>query len=175
MATTKSRLGLAFISVNVAGKQFSQPYAGDIIARILDETGLDPSCLKLEITESEIIENIEIVLDTAEKLKKLGVQLSMDDFGTGYSSLSYLHRLPVDTLKIDRSFVQNLEGNLHQLELVKTIVKLAEVFDLDIVAEGIEREPQCDRLLDLQCEYGQGYLFARPMSSTEATSLLNQQ
>ena len=167
--------GLAFISVNVAGKQFSQPYAGDIIARILDETGLDPSCLKLEITESEIIENIEIVLDTAEKLKKLGVQLSMDDFGTGYSSLSYLHRLPVDTLKIDRSFVQNLEGNLHQLELVKTIVKLAEVFDLDIVAEGIEREPQCDRLLDLQCEYGQGYLFARPMSSTEATSLLNQQ
>jgi diguanylate cyclase (GGDEF)-like protein len=163
---------LAFISVNVAGKQFSQPYAGDIIAQILTETGLDPCCLKLEITESEIIENIDVVLSTAEKLKNLGVQLSMDDFGTGYSSLSYLHRLPVDTIKIDRSFVQNIEGDVHQLELVKTIIKLANVFNLDIVAEGIETESQCAELLDLQCEYGQGYLFSRPLSSVKATSLL---
>ncbi len=163
---------LAFISVNVAGKQFSQPYAGDIIAQILIETGLDPCCLKLEITESEIIENIDVVLATAAKLKELGVQLSMDDFGTGYSSLSYLHCLPVDTLKIDRFFVENIEGDIHQLELVKAIVKLAEVFDLDIVAEGIEREQQCAQLLDLQCEYGQGYLFSKPLSLVNATSLL---
>ena len=165
---------LMFISVNVSGKQFSRPYAGDIIAQILAETGLDPSCLKLEITESEIIENINIVLATAAKLKDLGVQLSMDDFGTGYSSLSYLHCLPVDTLKIDRSFVQNIEVDLHQLELVRTIVKLAEVFNLDIVAEGIEREQQWMRLSDLKCEYGQGYLFSRPLSSIEATKLLSQ-
>ena len=164
--------GLKFISVNIAGKQFSQSYAGDIIAQILQETGLDPSCLKLEITESDIIENVDIVLATAGKLKSLGVQLSMDDFGTGYSSLSYLHSLPVDTLKIDRSFIQRLESDRHQLELVKTIIKLAEVFNLDIVAEGIERESQCDKLLDLQCEYGQGYLFSQPVSSTVATTLL---
>ncbi len=124
-----------FMSVNITGKQFSQPYAGDIIAQILEETGLNPACLKLEITESEIIENIQLVLSTVEKLKGLGVQLSMDDFGTGYSSLSYLHCLPVDTLKIDRSFIQDLESDCHKLELVKTIIKLAEVFDLDLIAE----------------------------------------
>ena len=163
---------LRFISVNVAGQQFSQPYAGDIIAQILTETGLSPCCLKLEITESEIIENIDVVLSTTAKLKELGVQLSMDDFGTGYSSLSYLHCLPVDTLKIDRSFVQNIEGNIHQLELVKTIIKLAEVFNLDIVAEGIEREQQWTQLMGLQCEYGQGYLFSKPLSSIGATNLL---
>jgi len=163
---------LTFISVNIAGKQFSQPYAGDIIAQILLETGLDPRCLKLEITESDIIENINVVLATAQKLKSLGVQLSMDDFGTGYSSLSYLHSLPVDTIKIDRSFIKSLESDRHQLELVKTIIKLAEVFNLDIVAEGIERESQCAKLLELQCEYGQGYLFSQPLPSVTATTLL---
>lgn len=162
---------LQFMSVNIAGKQFSQPYAGDIIAQILTETGLDPRCLKLEITESEIMENIEVVLNTAKKLKSLGIQLSMDDFGTGYSSLSYLHCLPVNTLKIDRSFIQNLESDRHQRELVKTMVKLAEVFNLDIIAEGIERESQAKQLLDLQCQYGQGYLFSRPLSAAQAISL----
>ena len=163
---------LKFISVNIAGKQFSQPYAGDIIAQILTETGLDPGCLKLEITESDIIENIDLVLPTAENLKKMGVQLSMDDFGTGYSSLSYLHSLPVDTIKLDRSFVRQIENNHHQLELVKAIIKLAQVFNLDLVAEGIERECQCAQLLDLQCEHGQGYLFSKPVSSSVATKLL---
>ncbi|MGL4883907.1 MAG: putative bifunctional diguanylate cyclase/phosphodiesterase, partial [Waterburya sp.] len=161
-----------FISVNITAKQFSQPYAGDIIAQILETTGLNPHCLKLEITESEIIKNIDFVLSTVGKLKTLGVQLSMDDFGTGYSSLSYLHCLPVDTLKIDRSFIQNLESDRHQLELVRTIIKLAEVFNLDVIAEGIEREQQCLQLLDLQCKYGQGYLFSKPLSSTQAASLL---
>jgi diguanylate cyclase (GGDEF)-like protein/PAS domain S-box-containing protein len=166
------RTGSIFISVNITAKQFSQPYAGDIIAQILETTGLNPHCLKLEITESEIIKNVDLVLSTVRKLKTLGVQLSMDDFGTGYSSLSYLHCLPVDTLKIDRSFIQNLESDHHQLELVKTIIKLAEVFNLDIIAEGIEREQQCLQLLDLQCKYGQGYLFSKSLSSTQAASLL---
>ena len=170
-----SESNLMFISVNVARKQFSQPYAGDIIAQILQETGLDPRYLKLEITESEIIENINVVRQSAIKLKELGVQLSMDDFGTGYSSLSYLHCLPVDTLKIDRSFVENIEVDLHQLELVKAITTLAEVFNLDIVAEGIEREKQSAQLLDLGCEYGQGYLFSKPLSSVEATIWLIRQ
>ena len=161
-----------FISVNITGKQISQPYAGDIIAQIITETGLNPRCLKLEITESEIIENIALVLPTVEKLKKLGVQLSMDDFGTGYSSLSYLHCLPVDTLKIDRSFIQGMESDRHQLELVKTIIKIAEVFELDLVAEGIETQTQCAELIKLQCKYGQGFLFSKPVSSQEAETLL---
>ena len=161
-----------FISVNITGKQFSQPYAGNIIAQILEETGLNPACLKLEITESEIIENIQLVLSTVEKLKGLGVQLSMDDFGTGYSSLSYLHCLPVDTLKIDRSFIQDLESDCYKLELVKTIIKLAEVFDLDLIAEGIESESQCATLIELGCQYAQGYLFSEPVLSAIAATLL---
>ena len=161
-----------FISVNISGKQFSQPYAGDIIAQILEETGLNPACLKLEITESEIIENIELVLSTVEKLKCLGVQLSMDDFGTGYSSLSYLHCLPIDTLKIDRCFIQGMEQDCHQLELVKTIIKLAQVFDLDLVAEGIESELQLRQLVDLKCKYGQGYLFSQAVTPAIAVTML---
>lgn len=164
---------LIFVSVNITGKQFSQPYAGDIIAQILTETGLNPKCLKLEITESEIIENIALVLPTVERLKSLGVQLSMDDFGTGYSSLSYLHCLPVDTLKIDRSFIQGMESDRHQLELVKTIIKLAEVFELDLIAEGIETQTQCAELIELQCKYGQGYLFSKPVNSAIAATFFN--
>jgi diguanylate cyclase (GGDEF)-like protein len=162
-----------FVSVNITGKQFSQPYAGDIIAQILMETGLNPKYLKLEITESEIIENIALVLPTVERLKSLGVQLSMDDFGTGYSSLSYLHCLPVDTLKIDRSFIQGMESDRHQLELVKTIIKLAEVFELDLIAEGIETQTQCAELIELQCKYGQGYLFSKPVNSAIAATFFN--
>ena len=163
-----------FISVNITGRQISQPYAGDIIAQTLTETGLDPRCLKLEITESEIIENIALVLPTVKKLKNLGVQLSMDDFGTGYSSLSSLHCLPVDTLKIDRSFIQGMESDRHLLELVKTIVKLAEVFELDLIAEGIETQTQCAELIELQCKYGQGFLFSKPVSSDIAETLLDR-
>ncbi len=161
-----------FISVNITGRQLSQPYGGDIIAQIMTETGLNPHCLKLEITESEIIENIDLVSLTIEKLKNLGVQLSMDDFGTGYSSLSYLQYLPVDTLKIDRSFIQNMEKDCHQLELVKTIIKLAEVFDLDLIAEGIESEAQSNQLMEFKCKYGQGYLFSKPVTNAIAATLL---
>ena len=169
-----------FISVNITSKQLSQAYAGDIIAQILEETGLIPRRLKLEITESEIIENIDLVISTVEKLRCLGVQLSMDDFGTGYCSLSYLHYLPVDTLKIDRCFIQGLEcdragsaePHRHQVELVKTIIKLAEVFELDLIAEGIESELQLSQLIELGCKYGQGYLFSPPVSPAIAATLL---
>ena len=162
-----------FISVNITGKQFSQPYAADIIAQIIKQTTLNPDYLKLEITESEIIENINLVLPTVAKLKSLGIQLSMDDFGTGYSSLSYLHYLPIDTLKIDRCFIKGIESDRHQLELVKTIIKLAEVFELDVVAEGIETEQHRFKLLELGCKYGQGYLFHKPISLTMASKLLD--
>lgn len=162
-----------FISVNITGKQFSQPYAANAIAQIIEETALNPGSLKLEITETEIIENINLVLPTVDKLKSLGIQLSMDDFGTGYSSLSYLHYLPIDTLKIDRCFIQGIESDRHQLELVKTIIKLAEVFELDVIAEGIETEQHWFQLLKLKCQYGQGYLFHKPVSSAMASELLD--
>ena len=161
-----------FISVNVTGQQFSQPYAANITTQIIEETALNPRFLKLEITESEVIENIDLVLPTVDKLKSLGIQLSLDDFGTGYSSLKYLHCLPIDTLKIDRCFIQGIESDRHQLELVRTIIKLAEVFELDIIAEGIETEQHRSHLLELQCKYGQGYLFHKPVSQTIATELL---
>ena len=167
-----SGLELPFISVNITGQQLSQPYTVDIVADIITETGLDPLCLKLEITESEIIANIDVVLATAKKLRSLGVQLSMDDFGTGYSSLSHLRCLPVNTLKIDRSFIEGLEKDRHQLELVKAILRLAEVFNLDVIAEGIEREEQSARLLDLECKYGQGYLYSQPVPAAIAVTLL---
>ena len=164
-----------FISVNITGKQFSQPYAGDIIAQIIEETALNPHYLKLEITETEIIENINSVLPTVDKLKSLGIQLSLDDFGTGYSSLGYLSELPVDTLKIDRCFIKGIESDRYQLGVVRTIIKLAEIFELDVVAEGIETEQHWFQLLGLECKYGQGYLFHKPLSLVMANELLNSQ
>ena len=113
-----------------------------------------------------------MVLSTAEKLQILGVQLSLDDFGTGYSWLSYLHNLPVNTLKIDRCFIQGMESDRHQLEIVKIFIKLAEEFDLDSVAEGIESEAQCQQLIELKCKYGQGYLFSQPVTNAIAATLL---
>ncbi|MBE9046466.1 EAL domain-containing protein [Pleurocapsales cyanobacterium LEGE 10410] len=160
-----------YMSVNITAKQLAQPYAGDIVTQIITKTGLDPHCLKLEITESEIIENVNLVLSTINKLTSLGIRLSMDDFGTGYSSLKYLHYLPINTLKIDRCFIRSLESDRHHLELVKTIIKLAEVFELDLIAEGIETEQQCDLLEDLGCQYGQGYLFSKALPPEIAASL----
>ena len=160
------------ISVNISSQQFSQPYSSYLVAQILQETGINPQSLKLEITESQVIKDIELALTTLEKLKQLGIQLSMDDFGTGYSSLSYLHRLPVDTLKIDRSFIIGIELDPSKLELVKTIIKLAEVFNLNVIAEGIESHLQRDHLLNLECKYGQGYLFSQALPKEIATALI---
>ncbi len=160
------------ISVNISSQQFSQPYSSYLVAQILQETGINPQSLKLEITESQVIKDIELALTTLEKLKQLGIQLSMDDFGTGYSSLSYLHRLPVDTLKIDRSFIIGIELDPSKLELVKTIIKLAEIFNLNVIAEGIESHLQRDHLLNLECKYGQGYLFSQALPKEIATALI---
>ncbi len=125
------------ISVNLSGKQFSQPDLIECISQILEETGLDASSLKIEITESAIIENLDAAAKMQKRIKALGIRLSLDDFGTGYSSLSYLHRFPIDTLKIDRSFVSriNLPKNA---EIVKTILTLARNLGMDVVAEGVE-------------------------------------
>ena len=160
------------ISVNLSGKQFMQSDLVDQIEQILKNTGLDGSSLKLEITESTIIGNIDAVVHTLLRLKALGVQLAIDDFGTGYSSLSYLDRLPIDTLKIDRSFIANMSED--NSAIVRAIVALAHHMRLDVVAEGIETAEQRAQLIEFGCKHGQGNLFSKPVDSEVAGMLLRQ-
>lgn len=162
-----------FLSVNLSGKHFTQSDLVSQVKRILVETNIEPSCLKLEITESAVMENPEIVILMLKELKELGVQLSIDDFGTGYSSLSYLHRFPIDTLKVDRSFVSTMEEGSENGEMVRTVISLAKTLGMDVVAEGIETVHQLHQLRVLKCEYGQGYLFSRPIPIDDAAELLD--
>jgi predicted signal transduction protein with EAL and GGDEF domain len=160
------------VSVNLSGKQFLQSDLLEQVQEVLRETGLDPHSLKLEITETVVMENIETATQTLEQLRALGVELSIDDFGTGYSSLSYLQRFPVSTLKIDRSFVSRMTESDGTAEIVRTITKLAQNLGMDVVAEGVETEGQRARLEDFECEFGQGYFFSRPMDVGDAEALL---
>ncbi len=156
-----------FVSVNLSVKQFNQPGLVDNIASLLQEFKLPPRCLKLEITESVFSENIEAAVGLLTQLRELGVQLSIDDFGTGYSSLSYLQRFPIDTLKIDRSFVTQMMENEENLAIVRTIVALAQNLGMDVVAEGVETEEQLMLLRKLECENGQGFLFSTPLGGRQ--------
>ncbi len=160
------------ISVNLSGKQLREASLLEKIDSILQETGLSAKHLKLEITESSLIENMEVATQTLLEIKSRDIKLSMDDFGTGYSSLSYLHRFPVDILKIDRSFVQDIQINKGNYAIVKAIVTLAHVLDMEVIAEGIEDTYQLDQLKLLNCEYGQGYYFAKPLNQQEAEELI---
>ncbi|HLM00804.1 MAG TPA: EAL domain-containing protein [Pyrinomonadaceae bacterium] len=160
------------LSVNLSGKHFSQGSIVEEVQKIIVETGIEPSRLKLEITESAVMENAEMVIAMLKQLKELGVQLSIDDFGTGYSSLSYLHRFPIDTLKVDRSFVSTMEDGSENGEIVRTIIALAKALGMDVVAEGIETIHQLHQLRILGCEYGQGFLFSRPVPCGEAEKIV---
>ncbi|HBB31491.1 MAG TPA: PAS domain S-box protein [Cyanobacteria bacterium UBA8803] len=160
------------ISVNLSGKQFSQPDLVEQIQQIIAETGIDPGCLKLEITESGIMENAESTAALLEQLKTLNIQFSIDDFGTGYSSLSRLHQFPINTLKIDRAFVSRMNDEGEPRSIVQAIVTLAHNLGMDVVAEGVETVKQLVQLKMQQCEYGQGYLFSKPLSSEAAGKLM---
>ncbi|HKV42384.1 MAG TPA: EAL domain-containing protein [Blastocatellia bacterium] len=160
------------VSVNLSSRQFGH---ADLLEQVIDtlqSTGLEAGMLKLEITESAVMDNIEVATIILEKLQAIGVELSIDDFGTGYSSLSYLHRLPIDTLKIDRSFVSRINENSENKEIVRTIILLAQTLGKGVVAEGIETKEQLELLRELKCESGQGYLFSRPVDSSSAGQLL---
>ncbi|MCA1591083.1 MAG: EAL domain-containing protein [Acidobacteria bacterium] len=161
-----------FMSVNLSSKQFSQSDIISTVDQVLKETGLNPHSLKLEITESVVMENIETATEMLRELRDLGVKLSIDDFGTGYSSLSYLHRFPIDTLKIDRSFVTRMVENNENTEIVRTIVVLAQNLGMDVVAEGVETNEQLALLRKLGCENGQGYFFSKPVSSEGAEKII---
>jgi len=156
-----------FVSVNLSVKQFNQPGLVENIASLLQEFELPPRCLKLEITESVFSDNLDAAVGLLTQLRELGVQLSIDDFGTGYSSLSYLQRFPIDTLKIDRSFVTQMMENEENLAIIRTIVALAQTLGMDVVAEGVETEDQLKLLRKLECENGQGYLFSTPLGSQQ--------
>jgi EAL domain-containing protein (putative c-di-GMP-specific phosphodiesterase class I) len=162
------------ISVNLSAKFFVRPDLIERIDEILRESGLEPQNLRLEITESQIIDNVESAVQVLSQLKAKGIHLSMDDFGTGYSSLSYLHRLPVDTLKIDRSFVSQLGPSGENSEIIRTIVLLARNLGLDVVAEGVETAAQLTQLQVIGCEYGQGYFFSRPLDAQSAGTFVGE-
>jgi len=164
--------GLAFMSVNLSNKQLAQPDLVEHVARVLQETGLDPAALKLEITENVIIENPEETAAMLSRLKGLGVRLYIDDFGTGYSSLSYLHRLPIDGLKIDRSFIKSMGDHGENQQIVKTILMLARDMGISVIAEGVETATQLAQIKALGCEYGQGYLFSKPVDGSTAEMLI---
>ncbi len=160
------------ISVNLSGKQFKQPDLVGRVKQVLYQTGLDPRCLRLEITESMVMEDAEAATAMLRQLRSLNVQLSIDDFGTGYSSLSYLHRFPVNILKIDRSFVSRMSMDEESMGIVETIITLASKLKMDVIAEGIETEEQWRKLAALRCCYGQGYLFSKPVPAPETAALL---
>lgn len=164
--------GLLTISVNFSGKQFSQPDLIKQVDQILQETGLDGKSLKLEITESVLIGNSDLVAGMLLQLKSLGVQVDIDDFGTGYSSLSYLHRFPIDALKIDRSFISRIGINNENLEIVQTIITMAHNLGMSVVAEGVETAKQLAQLKSLQCEYSQGYFFSKPLNPEAASAFI---
>ncbi|HWR04230.1 MAG TPA: EAL domain-containing protein [Humidesulfovibrio sp.] len=159
------------VAVNLSAKQFAQPDLVRQLTRALEDNHLDPQRLKLEITETLVMQNPESVVHKLRGLREMGVKVSIDDFGTGYSSLSYLRRFPINTLKVDRSFVSDLDA-FENLIIVRTIVSLAHNLGFDVVAEGIETERQRDFLAELNCEYGQGFLFSRPLAEEKALELL---
>ncbi|MCC5645980.1 EAL domain-containing protein [Nostoc sp. CHAB 5824] len=160
------------INVNFSSKQITQPDVFKQVKHILQQTGLKPCSLKLEITETLLMDNFELATTVLSQLTALNVELHMDDFGTGYSSLSYLHRLPIKTLKIDRSFVSNIGSRGENLEIIRAIVTLAHNLNMSVTAEGVETVEQLAQLKALQCDYGQGYFFLPPMESAEVEILL---
>jgi EAL domain-containing protein (putative c-di-GMP-specific phosphodiesterase class I) len=160
------------ISVNLSAKQLMHPSLTAQVREVLEKTKLDPRYLKLEVTESTVMEHSETALDVLSELRRLGVRLSTDDFGTGFSSLSYLHRFPFERLKIDRSFINKMDSDAKSGEIVRTILMLAQNLNIETVAEGIENREQLRQLQKLGCEFGQGYLFSKPVAAETAGKLL---
>jgi EAL domain-containing protein (putative c-di-GMP-specific phosphodiesterase class I) len=161
-----------YMSVNLSSKQFARMELDKIVLGLLSDVDLPPTSLKLEITESVLMDHPEAAVRTLTRLRKSGIHFSIDDFGTGYSSLSQLQQLPVDTLKIDKSFIQRMSSDSENMEIVKAVIALAHSLDLTVVAEGVEESDQLCSLLDLDCQCIQGFFFHRPMSTKKAMDLL---
>jgi diguanylate cyclase (GGDEF)-like protein/PAS domain S-box-containing protein len=160
------------LNANLSSRHFADSDLAEKVGRTLHESGLNAAALHLEITESLILDNLQETATMLHKLKTLGVNLAIDDFGTGYSSLSYLHQLPIDILKIDRAFIMQMVESDENQEIVRAILTLAQNLKMQTVAEGVETDPQAQLLRSLGCNFGQGYLFAHPLTAEEATTLL---
>jgi diguanylate cyclase (GGDEF)-like protein len=160
------------VAVNISARQLQQASFLDQVVQVLDETGLESDCLGLELTETSIIENAESAAELLTELRKLGVSVAIDDFGTGYSSLSYLKQLPIDTVKLDRSFVNDATTNPDDAALVMAVVTLAHNLRLKVIAEGVETEEQMNFLRLLRCDEGQGYLFSKPVPANVFEDLM---
>jgi EAL domain-containing protein (putative c-di-GMP-specific phosphodiesterase class I) len=161
------------MSVNLSVKQLSHPDLAETIEGILKETGLDASCLTLDVTETIYVRALAGNTATLDRLKDLGVGISIDDFGMGYSSLAYLKRLPADSLKIDRSFVKGLGEDVEDTAIVHTIIELAHTLGLEVIAEGVESKGQATLLREIGCDFAQGYHFARPLPPDEIPEVLS--
>jgi EAL domain-containing protein (putative c-di-GMP-specific phosphodiesterase class I) len=163
------------IAVNISARQFRHKSLGVRIAKILEETGLDPTLLELELTESAVMENPEEAILTLRQLKKMGITLSIDDFGTGYSSLSHLKHFPIDRLKIDRSFVQHVTRDHNDATIAEAIIALAHSMKLTVVAEGrIEHGEQMEFMTQRRCDTMQGYYLSRPVPAAEFGDFLKK-
>ena len=169
----KSRTDPLKLAVNLSGVQFSDPQLITKILEILKETEFPPHLLEVEITESIAMHNKSNTLQILEEINDKGISIAVDDFGTGYSSLSYLQKFPLSTLKIDKSFIDEMDEKEQDQGIVKTIISLAEIMDLNVVAEGVETNSQIEILKDNQCHEAQGYLISKPTSISSLEKLLD--
>ena len=163
-----------FMSINLSGRQFGDPEVLPTLERAIAAHGVAPAQIKLEITESLLLQSLDEALPLLEACRARGMRVSLDDFGTGYSSLSYLHRLPLDTLKLDRSFVAQLESNDSGRRIVASVIRMAHDLGLDIITEGLETKEQIAELLALGADYGQGYWFSRPVALDAALEIVRK-
>ena len=162
------------LAVNVSARQFRQSGFVRQVSEVVEQNGIDPSLLKIELTESTVLENVADTIEKMHALKSIGVRFSMDDFGTGYSSLAYLTQLPLDQLKIDQSFVRNIGTKLSDAMIIQTIIGMANNLGIEVIAEGVETEAQREFLLGAGCKLFQGYLFGRPVPLETFAQLLAQ-
>jgi EAL domain-containing protein (putative c-di-GMP-specific phosphodiesterase class I) len=159
------------VSVNLSARQLHLPGLPNVVAQVLSDTALDPACLILEITESQLLHDTDVMISRLRDLKKLGLRLALDDFGTGYSSLGHLRRFPIDMIKIDKSFVAEMMTGHEQAALARAVVQLGRTLRLTVVAEGIETAEQLGQLREAGCQLGQGHLFAAALGPAELASL----
>jgi EAL domain-containing protein (putative c-di-GMP-specific phosphodiesterase class I) len=158
--------------VNISALQFNQPDFCKTVSRIIEETGIQPSNLEFELTESLCMNDVKAVLRTLQELKNIGVTLAIDDFGTGFSNLSYLKKFPIDRLKIDQSFIRNIELEPVNVGIVTAIVALGKSLNLELIAEGVETESEMNVVNSCGCELVQGYLFSKPVAADSFVSLV---
>ena len=156
-----------FVSVNLSGRQFESTGLAADVKEIFDESEIDPARIKFEITESILMANPSLTASTLYEFKEMGVMIAIDDFGTGYSSFSYLHRFPIDSIKIDRAFISTMIDNPKSYEIVRTLCLLADSLNMIVIAEGIEQDSENNSLRDLEAEFGQGYLYSKPLPEKE--------